>query len=170
MYLVISLLVLRAGCGIWLYQFLIIAYLFTLCHTVNPYHLYPTDFLWFLRINTETVTRTISPHYVHNTLCMHPTAEDRNIISASWSATVKTMVAPMTDSCRLSRFHLCLGFGFGLHILPTFQIHTSVCYYKYSFSPWPLFFGKHYQLSSSRFQILAPVNQESVRSITPFHK
>ena len=33
MYLVISLLVLRAGYGIWLYQFLIIAYLFTL----NPY-------------------------------------------------------------------------------------------------------------------------------------
>ena len=31
MYLVISLLVLRAGCGIWLYQFLTIAYLFTLC-------------------------------------------------------------------------------------------------------------------------------------------
>ena len=30
MYLVISLLVLRAGWGIWLYQFLIIAYLFTL--------------------------------------------------------------------------------------------------------------------------------------------
>ena len=29
MYLVISLLVLRAGYGIWLYQFLIIAYLFT---------------------------------------------------------------------------------------------------------------------------------------------
>ena len=27
MYLVVSLLVLRAGCGIWLYQFLIIAYL-----------------------------------------------------------------------------------------------------------------------------------------------
>ena len=30
MYLVISLLFLRAGCGIWLYQFLIIAHLFTL--------------------------------------------------------------------------------------------------------------------------------------------
>ena len=29
MYLVVSLLVLRAGCGIWLYQFLIIAYPFT---------------------------------------------------------------------------------------------------------------------------------------------
>ena len=34
MYLVISLLVLRAGCGIRLYQFLIIAYLFTL-HLTN---------------------------------------------------------------------------------------------------------------------------------------
>ena len=30
MYVAISLLVFRAGCGIWLYQFLIIAYLFTL--------------------------------------------------------------------------------------------------------------------------------------------
>ena len=29
MYLVVSLVVLRAGCGIWLYQFLIIAYIFT---------------------------------------------------------------------------------------------------------------------------------------------
>ena len=35
MYLVISLLVLRTGYGIWLYQFLIIAYLFTLHTTVN---------------------------------------------------------------------------------------------------------------------------------------
>ena len=34
MYLVISLLVLRAGCGIWLYQFLIIAYLFTFSSSV----------------------------------------------------------------------------------------------------------------------------------------
>ena len=35
MYLVISLLVLRAGYGIWLYQFLIIAYLFTSQPSVN---------------------------------------------------------------------------------------------------------------------------------------
>ena len=34
MYLVISLLVLREGCGICLYQFLIIAYLFTLIVSV----------------------------------------------------------------------------------------------------------------------------------------
>ena len=37
MYLVISLLVLRAGCGIWLYQFLIIAYLFTLLSLMRAY-------------------------------------------------------------------------------------------------------------------------------------
>ena len=41
MYLVISLLVLRAGCGIWLYQFLIIAYLFTLTE-------YSSNFDWIL--------------------------------------------------------------------------------------------------------------------------
>ena len=36
MYLVISLLILRAGYGIWLYQFLIIAYLFTLTELPIP--------------------------------------------------------------------------------------------------------------------------------------
>ena len=40
MYLVISLLVLRAGCGIWLYQFLIIAYLFT-SHFVASWYRQP---------------------------------------------------------------------------------------------------------------------------------
>ena len=35
MYLVLSLLVLRAGCGIWSYQFLVIAYLFTSRAYVN---------------------------------------------------------------------------------------------------------------------------------------
>ena len=42
MYLVISLLVLRAGCGIWLFRFLIIAYLFTL------YQLFSCAILKFL--------------------------------------------------------------------------------------------------------------------------
>ena len=45
------------------------------------------------------------------------------------------------------------------------QIHTSVCYYKYSFSPYPLFFGTSYQLISSWFLILTPLKQESARSI-----
>ena len=35
MYLIVSLLILRAGCGIWSYQFLIIAYLFTLTLNFN---------------------------------------------------------------------------------------------------------------------------------------
>ena len=55
MYLVISLLVLRAGCGIWLYQFLIIAYLFYLCFInvllfilgcAPPLPLPTLDYLW----------------------------------------------------------------------------------------------------------------------------
>ena len=52
MYLVISLLVLRAGCGIWLYQFLIIAYLFT-------FHVHMRMFLsvliWATFLYTENV-------------------------------------------------------------------------------------------------------------------
>ena len=46
MYFVISLLALRAGCGIWLYQFLIIAYLFTLeiTQSVNPDGLLSVDY------------------------------------------------------------------------------------------------------------------------------
>ena len=55
-YLVISLLVLRAGCWIWLYQFLIIAYLFTFF--ILPAYLYlivfavhtGTSYLWKLDI------------------------------------------------------------------------------------------------------------------------
>ena len=33
-----------------------------------------------------------------------------------------------------------------IHSLSYRPIHTSVCYYKYSFSPYPLFFGISYQL------------------------
>ena len=46
MYLVISLLVLRAGCGIWLYQFLIITYLFTFLIQFHTY-LYATFHIFF---------------------------------------------------------------------------------------------------------------------------
>ena len=53
MYLVISLLVLRAGCGIWLYQFLIIAYLFT-------FHLW---FVWTWAVACQNLQVTCA----HNT-------------------------------------------------------------------------------------------------------
>ena len=52
-----------------------------------------------------------------------------------------------------------------MHSLSYIQIHTSVCYYKYSFFPYPLFFGTSYQLISSWFLILTPLKQESARSI-----
>ena len=56
-----------------------------------------------------------------------------------------------------------------MHPLSFRQIHTSVCYYKYSFFPMTIVLWNNYQMISSRFQILTPLNQESVRSITPFH-
>ena len=62
MYLVISLLVLRAGYGIWLYQFLIIAYLFTFDFAILPTRtarpkggsLRRDNFACFGRHNSET--------------------------------------------------------------------------------------------------------------------
>ena len=55
MYLVISLLDLRAGCGIGLYQFLIIAYLFTL-HQVSQ------------NIGSNTFIRIYSSHFAQENL------------------------------------------------------------------------------------------------------
>ena len=54
MYLVISLLVLRAGYGIWLYQFLIIAYLFTsvLCKDKIRWNVWHTVEIWSKRVGS----------------------------------------------------------------------------------------------------------------------
>ena len=61
MYLVISLLVLRAGYGIWLYQFLIIAYLFTLvgCKTFT---LYKTNnvLCWFMKLGPWLFSKVLA--------------------------------------------------------------------------------------------------------------
>ena len=53
-----------------------------------------------------------------------------------------------------------------MHPLSFRQIHTSVCFYKYSFFPMNIVLW-NYQLISSRFRIFTPLNQESVRSIHP---
>ena len=77
MYLVISLLVLRAGCGIWLYQFLIIAYLFTLDKTLERLvfkHLYNhfrenniiTSFQSGFTLGDSTVNQLM---YLYNIFC-----------------------------------------------------------------------------------------------------
>ena len=58
MYLVISLLVLRSGCGIYLYQFLIIAYLFTLSYfllTLSLHEFFIILFLSSLFLNLATM-------------------------------------------------------------------------------------------------------------------
>ena len=57
MYLVISLLVLRAGYGIWLYQFLIIAYLFTFLQQGYRYHKLRKTFSKFYRRHYELVSK-----------------------------------------------------------------------------------------------------------------
>ena len=54
-----------------------------------------------------------------------------------------------------------------MHSLSYRQIHTSVCYYQYSFFPMSVVLWNitSYQLISSLFLILTPSKQESVRSI-----
>ena len=72
MYLVISLLVFRAGCGICLYQFLIIAYLFTLCQNkqnrpvlTNLVAMLSTMFKVVAEKNTELQKKTFPPYGAH---------------------------------------------------------------------------------------------------------
>ena len=65
MYLVISLLVLRAGCGIWLYRFLIIAYLFYL-ETLQKWKLWELLFQRNNVLNTGPFM-TVTVHDSENT-------------------------------------------------------------------------------------------------------
>ena len=71
MYLVISLLVLRAGCGIWLYQFLIIAYHFTLHYRII---LFP--------ITKMVELLHLSHDHVYNIMCIKPIGMARNRIAS----------------------------------------------------------------------------------------
>ena len=66
MYLVISLLVLRARCGIWLYQFLIIAYLFTSHRLIIPkYDVHTSNSLQDIRQNHLTMKyRSQEPTFI----------------------------------------------------------------------------------------------------------
>ena len=65
MYLVISLLVLREGYGIWLYQFLIIAYLFTLQHLQNLYHVFIDFKKAFDRVWYEALWTTMRKYNIN---------------------------------------------------------------------------------------------------------
>ena len=57
-----------------------------------------------------------------------------------------------------------------VHPLPFRQIHTSVCYYQYSFFPMTIVLLNRLPADLVQVSELDSFNQESVRSITPFHK
>ena len=59
MYLIISILVLRAECGIWSYQFLIIAYLFTLSKEIEKFHYSNLNFCSLNKIFTSTLNKRV---------------------------------------------------------------------------------------------------------------
>ena len=75
MYLIISLLGLRAGYGIWLYQFLIIHYLFTFMELAKrlgwniPTMQHP---LWFPSVYTSIKSTNEPPHGKNNKMTVHP--------------------------------------------------------------------------------------------------
>ena len=80
MYLVISLLVYRAGCGIWLYQFLIIAYLFTLgilTKVCEDYFLKNKEFVkWMSTILMHVMRHFKSKQFLCERISLHATSDN----------------------------------------------------------------------------------------------
>ena len=105
---------------------------------------------------------------------------DNNSVSLSWGPLGSFICVWTTQE--LERPHKSTGspksslFTYSISILFTmanFHFHKFTplsAIISIHFSSWPLFFGTDYQLISSRFQILTPLNQESVISITTVHK
>ena len=86
MYLVISLLVLRAGCGIWLCQFLIIAYLFTLDSVKQE------DFYVQVRVSTS-----FSEQQDTYNREMHPTSDSQKFHGMTMKIGLCTYLAFLTS-------------------------------------------------------------------------
>ena len=75
MYLVISFLVLRAGYGIWLYQFLIIAYLFTLNTNIkrpSKYYYADTRLGQVLHARLRMECSSLNSHLYHKNIVDSP--------------------------------------------------------------------------------------------------
>ena len=118
MYLVVSLLVLRAGCGIWLYQFLIIAYLFT-CHIRAlvvvpcggpkkgvPVHSFNALIIPILRGCLQSLFNIPVPWYLFDTVLKvisWPAFVSRCIIDAYFSFYGLVLDIDMNCGCRLYR-------------------------------------------------------------------
>ena len=111
MYLVISLLVLRAGYGIWLYQFLIIAYLFTLSNDYSTYSSVTE------MVNNLRWWSLENRHYDARLLMFYKIVYGLDAIP----------VPPYFERPEVYTRHT--------HPLAYIQIRTSVCYYQYSFFP-----------------------------------
>ena len=103
MYLVISILVSRAGYGIWLYQFLIIAYLFTF--NIIPERLLLTRFnphpdhwlLWYCLYRTS---KTVFPPFV-SLSCTLNTSEYLSHLSRLMTKPTKWHKRPATTQISL---------------------------------------------------------------------
>ena len=128
MYLVISLLVLRAGYGIWLYQFLIIAYLFTL--------------------NVKTVTNVTTATYVKNknAKCKNSTSYVKNVTNVEKKKSHKCKIPAVTNVKR-KKSHKCKiqktinvknwMVGFYLNVTGTWTVFRTHCpIMKEFFLPW----------------------------------
>ena len=116
-YLVISLLVLRAGYGIWLYQFLIIAYLFTLhiralvvvpCGGLKslPVHSFNALIIPILRGCLQSLFNIPVPWYRFDTVLKvtsWPAFVSRCIIDAYFSFYGLVLDIDMNCGCRLYR-------------------------------------------------------------------
>ena len=108
MYLVISLLVLRAGYGIWLYQFLIIAYLFTLLA------LEPCNYSTLLLLLQYCPGHKHHGQVTSAKLLKHPYVQGKNInllcrsVDESWSH-LETRHAPGQASGRSTLWWYAVG-------------------------------------------------------------
>ena len=100
-YLVISLLVLRAGCGIWLYQFLIIAYLLTLKMHLNMHkHIYPV-------LHTYAANNELCKAFGNNLLCFCSKQNHVEFIPLLWQSRNCTSVPKVSQllKCALTLMH-----------------------------------------------------------------
>ena len=123
MYLVISLLVLRTGYGIWLYQFLIIAYLFYFAPSANKtlvmtveYHMDRVKRIWYLshmraaKVQASLRIRAVSPE---PSLLAHTSSESRGTFRQKtrslaplngWACAVKICHDRQTDRHNFNLF------------------------------------------------------------------
>ena len=100
MYLVISLLVLRAGYGIWLYQFLIIAYLFTFLQTSEEHKKY----IWSCQKVCEAVTFLLDNIYIRFSTKLY-----RQIVGIPMGTNCAPLVADLFLFCYERDFLLSLS-------------------------------------------------------------